>query len=122
MISGILLAESLRPGTSLDDVPLRVRRIHRERITTAVGSQPDCWTFLDFEADDSDADPLARALAERLESENGWYTDFRTATDTYVVFSGRVFRYPRGDAAGRGEATGYGRRVGVPEAQLDWPE
>jgi hypothetical protein len=31
-----------------------------------------------------------------------------------------VFRYPRGDAAGRARAQAYGRQAGVPEAQLDW--
>jgi hypothetical protein len=35
--------------------------------------------------------------------------------------SGRVFRYPRGDSAGRAQAAAYGRSVGVPENQLDWP-
>jgi len=37
-----------------------------------------------------------------------------------VVFAGQVFRYPRGDAAGRASAQAYGRQAGVPEAQLDW--
>ena len=32
-----------------------------------------------------------------------------------------VFRYPRGDRAARAQAEEYGRSVGVPEAQLDWP-
>jgi hypothetical protein len=38
------------------------------------------------------------------------------------VFSGRVFRYPRGDLAVPAKAEEYGRSVGVPEAQLDWPD
>jgi hypothetical protein len=38
-----------------------------------------------------------------------------------VVYAGQVFRYPRGDAAGRAEAVAYGRARGVPEDQLDWP-
>ena len=61
---------------------------------------------------------LSGALDERL----GWYCDFRSATETYVVFSQRVFRYPRGDAPGREEAEAHARSVGVPESQLDWPE
>ena len=31
-----------------------------------------------------------------------------------------VYRYERGDAAGRERAAEHGRRVGVPEHQLDW--
>jgi len=48
--------------------------------------------------------------------------DFRTTDETFVVFSGRIFHYPRGDRLRRSEAEDYGRSVGVPEAQLDWPE
>jgi hypothetical protein len=33
-----------------------------------------------------------------------------------------VFRYPRGDAAGRDKAKEYARSAGVPEAQLDWED
>jgi hypothetical protein len=39
-----------------------------------------------------------------------------------VVFPGKVFRYPRGDQAGREEAKAHGRSVGVPEPQLDWTD
>jgi len=51
-----------------------------------------------------------------------WYCDFRTDEETFVVFAGRVFRYPRGEAESRAEAEAYDQFVGVPEAQLDWPE
>jgi hypothetical protein len=33
-----------------------------------------------------------------------------------------VFRYRRDDPSGRLAAVEYGRRVGVPEQQLDWPD
>ena len=39
-----------------------------------------------------------------------------------VVFAGRIFRYRRGDHAGRAEAMGYGETVGVPGHQLDRPD
>jgi hypothetical protein len=35
---------------------------------------------------------------------------------------GKVFRYPRGDQAGRAEAEAHGRSVNVPEPQLDWTD
>lgn len=38
------------------------------------------------------------------------------------LFPGKVFRYPRGDQAGRAEAQAHGRSVGVPEPQLDWTD
>jgi hypothetical protein len=39
-----------------------------------------------------------------------------------VVFPGKIFRYRRGDQAGREEAQARGRSVGVPEQQLDWTD
>jgi hypothetical protein len=49
------------------------------------------------------------------------YADFCTPEDTFVVYSGRVFRCPRRDGPGRAVAIAYGRAMGVPENQLDWP-
>jgi hypothetical protein len=39
-----------------------------------------------------------------------------------VIYPGKVFRYERGDSAGRAEAQAHGRTMGVPEPQLDWSE
>ena len=57
-----------------------------------------------------------------LDPTGGWYCDFRTSNETYVVFGGRVLHYSRGDRTRRSEADAYARSVGVPEAQIDWPE
>jgi hypothetical protein len=81
----------------------------------------NAWTVLDFEADDDEeADALSQTLAANLEATEGWYADFRAGEDHVVVFAGKVFRYGRGDAAGRAEAQAYGCSVGVPEHQLVW--
>ena len=61
-------------------------------------------------------------LGGKIDQRLGWYCDFRSPTETFVVFSERVFRYPRGDTVGRSEAEAHARSVGVPESQLDWPE
>jgi len=84
--------------------------------------QPLTWTFLDFEAPDEDAPRLAAALSDSLDPILGWYCDFRTTDETFVVFGGRMFRYPRGDRTRRSEAEAYARSVGVPDPQIDWPE
>ena len=90
--------------------------------TTA--DQPDTWTVLEFEANENDAPKIAEAFAGAL-NERGWYVDFRSPTETFVVFADRIFHYARGDEASRAEALAeaqaHGRSVGVPEAQLDWP-
>lgn len=121
-ISGGLIAESLRVGSVLEGVTLNVRKISRADVGDVEAGQPLTWTFLDFEADDNEAERLADALSGVLETAGGWYCDFRNDHETFVVFSGRVFRYSRGDRPGRSEAEEHGRSVGVPESQLDWPE
>lgn len=121
MIEGTLIAESIRVGAVLDGVRLVTRSIRRAAAGDASAGQPELWTLIEFEADEPVAEAVAGALANVLEKEHGWYADFRTPAETFVVYSGRVFRYPRGDSAGRAEAAAYGRSVGVPENQLDWP-
>ncbi len=119
MFEGTLISESLRTGAGLDAVPLTVRRIARYSVGDATRDQPAIWTAIDFEVADPDAEALATALAGAL-GDHGWYANFQSAAEAYVVFAGRVFRYPRGDAAGRASALAYGRQAGVPETQLDW--
>jgi len=120
-IAGALIAESLRRGKALQGVSLGVTKIARGDVGDVDAGQPLTWTFIEFEAPADDGPDLAIALSRVLEPAGGWYCDFRTDTDTYVVFADRVFRYPRGDREGRQEAEEYAREVGVPESQLDWP-
>jgi hypothetical protein len=67
-------------------------------------------------------DVVADALAGVLDPAPGWYCDFRTKTETFVVRSGRVFRYRRRDNAGRERAVMFARSIGIPESQIDWPD
>lgn len=119
MVAGILIAESLRVGAELDAVPLRVKRIVRADVGSPPAGQPQVWTIVHFEADDDRAEHLGEALSAALE-EGPWYVDFATADETFVVFAGKVFSFPRGDDAGRASATAHAVTMGIPEDQLDW--
>jgi hypothetical protein len=121
MIEGTLIAESIRVGAELDRVRLVTRKIRRTAAGDVSAGQPELRTLIEFEAEEPAAAALADALAKTLDRRHGWYADFRTPQDTFVVYSGRVFRYPRGDGPGRAEAMAYGRVMGVPEGQHDWP-
>jgi hypothetical protein len=106
----------------LDGVPLRVTSIERRDAGDVSAGQPLVWTFVEFEAREEQADALAAALTAVLDERLGWYCDFRSSEETFVVFAGRAFRYRRGDREARAEVEAYGRAAGVPESQLDWPE
>ena len=120
MLQGALIAESIRPGTSLQDLRLIVRQITRHAPDGTTDEQPPVWTDIYFEADQKDAYDLAAKLADALDVY-GRYADFRSPTETVVVYRHKIFRYPRGNAAGRAEAVAHGRAHGVPGHQLDWP-
>lgn len=120
MIHGVLIAESLRSDAWLEGISLTVRAIRRVTPKDTTADQPETWTLIEFEAAETDADPLARAFANTLDRP-GWYADFRSTRETFVVFPGRVFRYPRGNGIRREEAKAHGRTLGIPDTQLDWP-
>ena len=119
--SGVLIAESISREHSLRGLNLHLRKISRADAGDVKAGQPLTWTFIEFEVDEDHVAGLAHALSRSLEVSGGWYCDFRTSEESFVVFADRIFRYPRGEAEGRAEAEAYGRSVGVPEAQLDWP-
>ena len=122
MASGNLIAESIRIGASVEAVPLTVEKVYRVQAGDESVGQPRVWTFIPFEVPDDDSVALAEALSAALEPTGGWYCDFRTTDETFVVFAGRIFRHRRGDRGARREAEEYARSVGVPEGQIDWSE
>ena len=121
MGNGTLIAESLQVGLRLTGVPLFLVSIDRSEAGDTSLGQPLVWTLIEFEFDDAIAPDLAQALSEVLDEQLGWYCDFRTDSETFVVFARRVFRYHRGDIDGRADAAAYARSRGVPDSQLDWP-
>jgi hypothetical protein len=121
MLTGTVIAESLRIGSELRVPSMRIVRVERVDVSaSSTPAQPDVFTLMDLEADDEVADRLADTLAATLADGPAWYADFRAGDEHVVVFPGRIFRYTVGDAGGRQEAVEYGRGVGIPEPQLDW--
>lgn len=119
MIEGTLIAESLRVGTTLENLKLTICKISRFQAKGTTPDQSDIWTVLDFEADEAEAGTLAHAFGDALD-QPGWYVNFQSPAESIVVFPGRIFRYPREDEAGRAEAQAHGRQLAVPSSQLDW--
>jgi hypothetical protein len=121
-VKGTLITESLRVGTSLRPIRgLVVTEIRRYAVNDVPECQAPVWTALEFEGDDGSAEELATSLASSLD-EPGWYANFSTSEETFVVYPKRTFRYPRLDQQGREGAQAYGRALGVPEPQFDWSE
>ncbi len=118
MIEGTLIMESLRTGTALADLGLTVQRISRYRAGGATPGQPGIWATLDFEADEARAEELAGVFAEVL-AQPGWYVNFQTPAESFIIFPGRIFRYPRGRGR-QGGGPGPRPPAPIPDPQLDW--
>ena len=124
MIKGTIILESLHEDASLTGFTFTVREIGRGRPRLSErqleANFPDVWSAIEFELEGERAGELVEALSKALNP--GWYANFSTDTETFIVFPGRTFRYPRRDHDGRAEAQAYGRTLGIPDHQLDWTE
>ncbi|MEU5539710.1 hypothetical protein [Streptomyces sp. NPDC020362] len=89
---------------------------------STAAEQPRRWTLLDLAAGEADAERLAEQLAACLAPAGGWYVNYSTATEAFVVFADKIFRYPRKQVEGRRQAQDYARSIGIPEPQLDWQD
>jgi hypothetical protein len=125
VIRGTIILESLRAGTTLTGFPMVVREIGRGRPKLSseqiAAGFPTVWSGLEFEMPEERGGELALALSRGLDTI-GWYANFSSEAETFVIFPGRVFRYPRGNPQQRAEAQAHGRTLGVPAHQLDWTE
>ena len=107
-ISGALIVESLKVGASLEGIPLHVDKIFRADCGDESAGQPRTWTFVEFRVDLQHVDKWTELLPRltRLECWLVLRLPLR-GDETFVVFGGKVFRYPRGDPAGRAEAENH---------------
>ena len=97
MPQGTLIAESIRPGTSLDDLNLIVRQITRHAPDGTTDEQPPIWTDIYFEVDEQAAETWRRPHPEVLDPVLGTRTsgprrDHRAPR--------QIVRYLARDAAG----------------------
>ena len=120
-IVGGLIAESLRVGAVLEGVPLIVTKISRADVGDVDAGQPRRWTFLEFEARDEDAMRLADTLEGVLAVQGGWYCDFHSDTETLSCSPTEHFDIHAAMNKAAPTPPPTRARVGVPEAQLDWP-
>ena len=115
---GLIVRESLKDAGVLDK--LQITRTEVWDVQGGAAFQPSTWTAMWVHGDERRAGAVAEMLSQSLHAE--WYCNIATERHSFVVFGGRVFKYPRGDERGRAEAQAYGRSLGLPEKQLEWGE
>jgi hypothetical protein len=117
--TGLLLQESLADRSVLDR--LHVTKVEKWKVGEAGLPGPAMWTATHFEGNVTDVDKTAEAISAAM-VDSYWYANIHCLADEIVIFAGKVFRYPRGDAMARRAPEDYARSVGVPEHQIDWEQ
>jgi hypothetical protein len=118
-MNGLLLKESLADTNVLGF--LHVTKEETWQVNNAAPYQPNVWTAFSFETEEKQSDAIADKLSKALKAQ-GWYINASTETHVYVIFPGKIFKYPKGDIIAQGGAARYALSVGVPADQLDWDE
>lgn len=118
--TGVIIEESLIDVSALAGVSIvstQVEAVTEEHKTPWVKQ----WTLHTVEVPPEKAVEVARSIACALDPEHQWYADFKTDTEHFVVYRGKVFHITdRSDKAQYDAATAYGISVGIPAYQVDF--
>lgn len=117
---GVIIEESLRDRGVLDEVSIQRTSVHPVTEWHRTPWVPQ-WTMHVVTIPALRAEAVAALLSESIDGSHGaWYADFKNDQTHYVVFPQRIFRIPRAAPAAYEEAKEHGRRLGIPEHQLDF--
>ncbi len=115
---GLLLKEGLNDLSVLDLIKTTKEEkwnIPNERLANF---QPKIWTAILFEGEGKKVEEIVEKLSKAIKEK--WYINVSFNNTEYVIFNNKIFKYEKGDDKTKQEAIGYGRKVGIPEKQLDW--
>lgn len=110
MLEGTIVEESLVDSRILNDF---------EVVSVKLTGNPDPvgrWHLWNVRATEEQIAALERQL-----KGGTWYAHFWDSNQVTAVFSGRSFTFPHADRAAWGPVLAYGRSLGIPEEQLDFP-
>lgn len=114
---GDIIEESLENKEVLRELVIVSQRVEK---VTVEHQTPwlDKWTLDTITVDPEKADTLAKQLSQALESEHGWYIDYRNDQHHYVIFKNKFFKLDRSKKSDYAEMIKYGLSIGTPEHQL----
>ncbi len=108
---GLLIKESISDENLLD-----LLTIHKTELWKTEG-KPKYWTALFFTSTQPDFPQRASEVLV-----DNWYVDFKSENRKYIVFKNKVLAYDIGDTEGKKMVCEECRKLGIPEAQMDWAE
>ena len=118
--NGVIIEESLTEKSVLNDaniISTKVEPVTEHHKTPWVKQ----WTLHTVEIPDDKVAEVADKISKGLDKEHDWYADFKTYTEHYVIYTGKVFHITdRTDKIQYDEATAYGISIGIPDYQVDF--
>ncbi len=114
---GTIILESLKSDSLVSK--LNIKKKETWNVGNNDPQQPAIWTAISF---DNPKDSFLEIISEiQANLKDFWYVDVRDQTNTIIIFPQKVFDYQTGDILQKQNAVNYGKSIGIPESQLDWP-
>ena len=116
---GVIIEESLENKDVLEKVKILktdIEQVTEEHKTPWIKQ----WTLHAVEIQNDQIDEVAEELTRTLDSEQGWYADFKNDDFHYIIFRDKVFKVDRSKKEEYAEVTKFGIALGIPDYQLDF--
>lgn len=116
LYEGILIKESVTDDTIIDYL-----NVHKIELWNA-GGKPKYWTALFFTSDKTDfPERISRVMLPGTDHGN-WFVDFKNNNEKYIVFKDMILNYKIGNQAEKEYVCSECRKMGVSDAEMNWPE
>jgi len=106
---GIIIEESLIDNRILNN--MNILKMH----ITGQEQKNDRWHLFEVEIEENDIENISKQIYE------GWYAHFWHNVDVIAVFSNKIFKFNYLDKNTWKETIEYGKKLKIPEKQLDFP-
>lgn len=116
LYEGILIKESVADDTIIDYL-----NVHKIELWNA-GGKPKYWTALFFTSDKADfPERISKVMLPGTDHEN-WFVDFKKDNEKYIVFKDMILKYKIGNQADKEYVCSECRKMGISDAEMNWPE
>lgn len=116
LYEGILIKESVADDTIIDYL-----NVHKIELWNA-GGKPKYWTALFFTSDKADFPKRISKVMLPGTDHGNWFVDFKKDNEKYIVFKDMILKYKIGNQAEKEYVCSECRKMGISDAEMNWPE
>ncbi len=116
LYEGILIKESVT-----DDAIIDYLNVHKMELWNT-GGNPKYWTALFFTSDTADFPERISEVMVSGTDHGNWFVDFKKDNEKYIVFKDMILKYKIGNQAEKDYVCSECRKMGISDAEMNWPE